>query len=162
MPNYIAPGTGPMSYPTGGCSIAAAAGDGSVFPVGPDGNRVATPLCTISGKTTFFELVDNNRTSGRLNCETQKLKESIKCPTGLYKVQDPVEQGGAIFCRSSAPYDQKTGNPNFCFPDEELALFPNRETGQPFGLKFAKTICGSCSYYKKRWVNQDTTAKCVN
>lgn len=162
MPNYIAPGTGPMSYPTGGCSVAAAAGDGSVFPVGPDGNRVATPYCLISGKTNFFELANDNRTTGRFNCETLKLKESIKCPKGLYAAQDPVEQGGMIYCKSSTPYDQKTGNPNFCFSDEMLALFPNRETGKPLGLEFAKTICMSCSHYKKRWVNGDTTAKCVN
>ena len=162
MPNYIAPGRGPASAPNGGCSVASATGDGSIFPAGPDGNRWATPYCMISGKENFFELADDNRTNEVFNCETLKLKESVKCPKGLYAAQDPVYQGGMVYCKSSTPYDQKTGNPNFCIPDEQFALFPNRETGKLLGLEFAKTICMSCSHYKKRWVDGDTTTKCVN
>lgn len=158
MPNYIAPGR----TEHGGCSVAPAAGDGSDFPTGPDRNRWATPYCMISGKENFFELAADNRTNEVFNCETLKLKESVKCPKGLYAAQDPVNQGGMVYCKSSTPYDQKTGDPKFCIPDEQFALFPNRETGKLLGLEFAKTICMSCSHYKKRWVNKDTTAKCVN
>ena len=162
MPNYIAPGTGPISYIKGGCSVAPARGDGSVFPFSFDGKNVATPYCLISGKNNLFELADDSRTTGRFNCEILKLKESIKCPKGLYAVQDPVQQGGITFCKSSSPYDQKTGNPNFCFPDEVYALFPNQmKRGELIGIDLAKTLCGSCSDYKKRWVDKDTTAKCV-
>jgi hypothetical protein len=160
MPNYIAPGR----TEHGGCSVAPAAGDGSQFPVGPDKNSWATPYCLISGKKNFFELADDNRTNNKFNCETLKLKESIKCPKGLYAAQDPLKQGGAIYCKSSTPYDQKTGNPNFCFPDELLAIYPNLMKGgkELIGIDLAKTICGSCSDYKKRWVDGDTTVKCVH
>jgi hypothetical protein len=160
MPNYIAPGRAEH----GGCSVAPAAGDGSDFPTGPDGNRWATPYCMISGKENYFELAADNRTNEVFNCETLKLKESITCPKGLYTAQDPVNQGGDIYCKSSSPYDKKTGNPNFCMPDETLALYPNRmkDGKELIGLALAKTICASCSHYKKRWVDGDTTAKCVN
>jgi len=161
MPNYIAPGTGPMSYIKGGCSVAPARGNGSVFPFGFDGKNVATPYCLISGKNNLFELADDSRITGRFNCEILKLKESIKCPKGLYTAQDPVNQGGMVYCKSSSPYDQKTGNPNFCFPDEQLALFKDANNNL-IGMEKAKTICLSCSYYKKRWIDNNTTAKCTN
>jgi len=162
MPNYIAPGLGPASSPKGGCSVAPATGNGSIFPVGPDGNRPATPFCVISGKQNLFDLLMDNKENGRFNCETVKLKESIKCPTGLYVGQDSIQQGGFINCKSSQPYDSKTGNPHSCIPDEVLALFPRSGTNTLIGLEFAKTICSSCSYYKKRFIEKDTTTKCVN
>ena len=163
-PNYRAPGTGRMSYPTGGCSVSPATGDESSFPLGPDGNRVATPYCLISGGKDLFEYEQFNRQNGVTSCETAKLKESIKCPSSLFLTQDPIDRGGGLYCKSSTPYDSDTGNPHFCIPDETLALYPNRmkDGKELIGLALAKTICASCSHYKKRWVNGDTTAKCVN
>jgi hypothetical protein len=153
MPNYIAPGTGPMSYPTGGCSVAAAAGDGSVFPVGPDGNRVATPLCLISGKENLLNRIQDEQKQRTPSCETLKLKEMVKCPSKFSVSYDPMNY---VRCISSSAYDPKNPSPGFCYADEVVALLPgmNREK--------AKTHCISCSYYKKRYVDKDTTAKCTN
>lgn len=160
MPNYISPGR----VPYGGCSVEPASGNGSEFPLGPDRNRWATPFCLVSNKKNIFELADDNRKSGMFNCETLKLKESIKCPKNLFLAQDPINQGGTLYCKSSQPYDSKTGNPHFCLPDETLALYPNRRKDgkELIGMNLAKTICASCSHYKKRWIDNDTTAKCID
>jgi hypothetical protein len=151
MPNYIAPGNGPASAPTGGCSVAPATGDGSGFPVGTDGNRWATPYCMISGKENLLDRIQDELKQGTPSCETLKLKETVKCPSKFSVSYDPMNY---VRCISSSAYDPKNPSPGFCYADEVVALLPgmNREK--------AKTNCISCSYYKKRYVNKDTTAKC--
>jgi hypothetical protein len=37
----------------------------------------------------------------------------------------------------------------------------DRTTGTPIGLEKAKKDCISCSFYKKRFIDKDTTAECV-
>jgi hypothetical protein len=60
-------------------------------------------------------------------------------------------------------YDPKIDLPPFCLADEVVAMISenDRSGKMPIGLEKAKTNCLSCSYYKKRYVDMDTTAKCV-
>ena len=158
MPNYIAPSG---TYKYGGCSFLPATGDGSGFPTGPDGRSLATPYCLIYGKNNLYDYLEHNRQTGVFNCETLKLKESVQCPKGLYVAQDPAKQGGFITCKSSSLPDSKTGDPQFCLPDEVLAQLKDSNNNL-IGLETAKKVCWSCSHYKKRWIDKDTTAKCIN
>jgi len=151
MPNYIAPGSGPANSPTGGCSVAPAAGDGSFFPTGPDGNRLATPYCIISGKENLLDRIQHEKQQGNPSCETLKLKETAKCPRGFSVSYSPMNY---VRCDNSSAYDPNHPAPGFCYADEIIALLPG------MNLEKAKTHCLSCSYYKKRYVDNDTTANC--
>jgi hypothetical protein len=159
MPYYIAPGNGPNSWKNGGCSSGRPTGDGSVFPNQPG------PLCYISGKTDIFgRMQDDNEFQKRNNaspsCETLKLKETVKCPANLSTKYD---QQMYVYCmQNNYKYDPNNNVPSFCYPDEILAMVIDRTTKQPRGLEKAKQNCMSCSYFKKRFIDKDTTAKCVN
>jgi len=156
MPNYIAPGTVGPSWKEGGCSVAPAVGDGSVFPFGSDGKTIATPACLISGKEGIFDIIQNDKTFLMYewktpSCETLHLKENVQCPSGTSVQYDTQNY---IRCVSSSAYDPNHPAPGFCYPDEVVALLPG------MNLETAKTNCISCSYYKKRYIENDTTAKC--
>lgn len=148
MPNYIAPGS-----TSGGCSVAPATGDGSQFPTGPDGNNWVTPYCMISGKENILERIQYEQKQGTPSCETLKLKETVKCPSNFSVNYSPMNY---VRCNSSSAYDPKNPSPGFCYPDEIVARLPE------MNLEKAKTKCISCSYYKKRYIDKDTTAKCVD
>jgi hypothetical protein len=153
LPNYVGPGTSSMSWINGGCSAAAATGDGSQFPKGR--------FCLNSGKKTIQDIMiyDTgfmNSQSKELTCETLKLLETTKCPPGYSLTYDKDQY---IRCVVSNP----NVDPSFkyCYADEILALIKD-STGKPLGLDVAKTLCISCSYIKKRWIDKDTTATCRN
>jgi hypothetical protein len=156
MPNYVAPGTAGISWKYGGCSVAPAKGDGSIFPFGSDGKTIATPACLISGKDGIFDRILEDKKFLTYewktpSCETLHLKEKSQCPPGFAIQYDP---NNYIRCVSSRAYDPNRPAPGFCYPDEVVALLPG------MNLEKAKTNCISCSYYKKRYIEKDTTAKC--
>jgi len=166
MPNYVAPGTGSSSWKNGGCSITQAEGDGSLFSMQPGSNTPVSPICLISGSTNISKRREDDTTfqttsSGQPSCETLKLKETIQCPantTLIYNKDGPVYMACMI-----NDFDQKKYDLPWCIPDEVLAMNLDRasDTGQPMGLEKATTDCSSCSYYKKKYIDKDTTAKCM-
>jgi hypothetical protein len=160
MPNYVAPGLqSPNSSPTGGCSVAPAIGDGSIFPSEPGKYRLANPYCLISGATDMRSRInDDFYKFGQPSCETLKLIETVKCPATFSPMRG---SGGLIYCVSSQAYDPttKSNSPRECVADEVLALFKDANNNL-IGMENAKKLCISCSYYTKRYVEKDTTAKC--
>jgi len=159
MPNYVAPGLqSPNSSLMGGCSVAPAAGDGSIFPSEPGKYRLANPYCLISGATNMRSRIDDDFRLDQPSCETLKLIETVKCPPTFSSMRG---SGGLIYCVSSQAYDPttKSKDPRDCVPDEVLALFKDVNNNL-IGMENAKKICSSCSYYTKRYVEKDTTATC--
>ena len=160
MPNYITPGNSPNSKKNGGCSISPAEGDGSWFPRQPGSNQSATPYCFISGASSIYDRMQDDTTFQNPSCETVKLQETVQCPANMSVKYDKGQL--YVHCMvNNYKYDPKNNVPPFCWPDEVVALLPDK-TGTPLGLEKAKNNCISCSYYKKRFLDKDTTAKCVD
>ena len=158
MPNYIAPGNSPNSTKNGGCSISPAEGDGSVFPRQPGSNQPTTPYCFISGASAIMDRMRHDNEFKNPSCETVKLQETVKCPANMSVKYDKQMY---VHCMlNNYKYDPKNNVPPFCHPDEVVALLPIKTTGKMMGLEKAKTSCMSCSYYKKRFLDKDTTATC--
>ena len=159
MPNYIAPGNSPNSWKNGGCSPGRPTGDGSVFP------RAPGPICYISGASDIVNRMKDdakfqNTPNGQPSCETLKLQETAKCPANMYTKYDKHMY---VHCmQNNYKYDPNNNAPPFCYPDEIVAMLPDKTTGKLLGLEKAKKDCMSCSYYKKRFIDKDTTAKCEN
>jgi len=155
IPNYVAPGIGPMSHKNGGCSTGRAEGDGSVFPQGT--------ICLISGATdlegrTQDDKIFQNAPNGQPSCETLKLQETVQCPANMSVKYDKGQL--YVHCMvNNYKYDPKNNVPPLCLTDEVVAMIS--QNNMPIGLEKAKTNCMSCSYYKKRYIDMDTTAKCV-
>ena len=156
IPNYVAPGIGPMSHKNGGCSTSRAEGDGSVFPQGT--------ICLISGATDLEGRKQDDRTfqnapNGQPSCETLKLQETVQCPANMTTKYDKQMY---VYCmQNNYKYDATNRAPSFCWADEVVAMFSDK-TEKPLGLEKANTNCMSCSYYKKRYIDMDNTAKCVD
>jgi len=162
MPNYIAPGNSPNSKKYGGCSAGRAEGDGSWFPLQPGSNNFVSPLCFISGASGIIDRMKDDTKFQSPSCETLKLQETAKCPANMTTKYDKQMY---VYCmQNNYKYDPKNNVPPFCYPDEVVALFPEhgRVGDMPIGLEKAKTNCISCSYFKKRFIDKDTTAKCVD
>lgn len=160
MPNYIAPGNSPNSKKYGGCSAGRAEGDGSVFPRQPGSNDPMRPLCVISGASGIIDRMKDDTKFQSPSCETLKLQETAKCPANMTTKYDKQMY---VYCmQNNYKYDPKNNVPPFCWSDEVVALLPDKTTGKMMGLEKAKTNCMSCSYYKKRFIDKDTTAKCVD
>jgi len=162
MPNYIAPGiSNPAMYASkqGGCSISPAIGNGSGFPMGDMNGQwmPLKPMCNISGASDIVNRMKDDAESP--SCETLKLQETTKCPANMSTKYD---QQMYVHCmQNNYKYDPKINDPPFCYPDEILAMRQDRTTGKLFGLEKAKKNCMSCSFYKKRFIDKDTTAECV-
>jgi hypothetical protein len=157
IPNYVAPGLNdPNSWKYGGCSSGRPTGNGSIFPEGR--------LCLISNTTILNERKNLDKKFlhspfGQPSCETLKLQETVKCPPNMSVKYD---EDMYIYCmQNNSKYDAKNDVPVWCAHDESIAMIPDK-TGKPRGLEQAKHHCMSCSYYKKRYIDKDTTAKCVN
>ena len=164
MPNYITPGiSNPGMYASkqGGCSISPAIGNGSGFPMGSMNGQwmPLQPMCNISGASDLIKRMKDDTKFESPSCETVKLQETVKCPANMSIKYD---KNMYVHCmQNNYKYDPKIDAPPFCYPDEIIGMIPDNTSGKLLGLEKAKNDCMSCSYFKKRYIDKDTTAKCV-
>jgi len=158
IPNYVAPGLNdPNSWKDGGCSTGRPTGNGSIFPL--EGIFCLISNTTILNERKKFDKKFLDSPFARPSCETLKLQETAQCPPNMSVKYD---EDMYIYCmQNNYKYDAKNYVPMGCAHDESIAMIPDK-TGKPRGLEQAKHHCMSCSYYKKRYIDKDTTAKCVN